>query len=98
MSSGMNREQAKAYAETMSYKEAISNIWSGKGIKYRKATLIKLHELAEIADSLVLCKDCKHWLKTTLTTLDGEPVYDCHLLDEWGYENGFCSFGERREP
>lgn len=52
MSSGMNLEQAKAYAKTMSYSEAISNVKYGKSIKYRKATMIKLRELAQIADML----------------------------------------------
>lgn len=51
MSSGMNVEQAKEYAGTMTYRQAISNVGSGKFIKYRKATMIKLRELAEIADS-----------------------------------------------
>ena len=55
MSSGMNTEQAKEYAKTMTYRQAISNVGSGKFIKYRKATMIKLRELAEIADRL----DCK---------------------------------------
>ena len=52
MSSGMNTEQAKEYAKTMTYSEAVSNVRYSKGIKYRKATMIKLRELAEIADSL----------------------------------------------
>ena len=52
MSSGMNVEQAKEYAKTMTYKQAVSNIGSGKFIKYRKATMIKLRELAEITDRL----------------------------------------------
>lgn len=52
MSSGMNTEQAKEYAKTMTYRQAISNVGSGKFIKYRKATMIKLRELAEIADRL----------------------------------------------
>ena len=52
MSSGMNTEQAKEYAKTMTYSEAISNVKYGKCIKYRKATMIKLRELAEIADRL----------------------------------------------
>ena len=52
MSSGMNTEQAKEYAKTMTYSQAVSNIKHGKGIKYRKATMIKLRELAEIADRL----------------------------------------------
>ena len=50
MSSGMNVEQAKEYAGTMTYRQAISNVGSGKFIKYRKATMIKLRELAEMAD------------------------------------------------
>ena len=52
MSSGMNTEQAKEYAKTRTYSQAVSNIKHGKGIKYRKATMIKLRELAEIADRL----------------------------------------------
>lgn len=52
MGSGMNTEQAKEYAKTMTYSEAVSNVRYGKCIKYRKATMIKLRELAEIADRL----------------------------------------------
>ena len=52
MSNGMNLEQAKEYAKTMTYGQAVSNCFHAKGIMYRKATLIKLHELAEIADRL----------------------------------------------
>lgn len=52
MSSGMNTEQAKEYAKTITYSEAVHNVKYGKGIKYRKATMIKLRELAEIADLL----------------------------------------------
>lgn len=52
MSSGMNTKQAKEYAKTMTYKQAVENIVHGKGIRYKKATIIKLRELAEIADKL----------------------------------------------
>ena len=52
MSSGMNTEQAKEYAKTMTYSEAVCNVKYSKGIKYRKATMIKLLELAHIADLL----------------------------------------------
>lgn len=38
MGSGMNLEQAKEYAKTMTYSEAVSNVKYGKFIKYRKAT------------------------------------------------------------
>ena len=67
MSSGMNCEQAKEYAKTMTYSEAVSNVRYSKGIKYRKATMIKLRELAEIADRLdkadtpqTDCDTCKY--------------------------------------
>jgi len=52
MGSGMNLEEAKEYAKTMTYSEAVANVKYSKFIKYRKATMIKLHELAEIADKL----------------------------------------------
>ena len=52
MGSGMNLEEAKELASKRSYSWAVENIITGKGIKYRKATMIKLRELAEIADRL----------------------------------------------
>ena len=52
MSSGMNVEQAKEYAKTMTYSEAIMNLQFAKGIQYKRATRIKLLELAKIADRL----------------------------------------------
>ena len=52
MSSGMNTKQAKEYAKTMSYKEAVTNMYRAKCVEYKKATMIKLRELAEIADKL----------------------------------------------
>lgn len=94
MSSGMNRTQAEEYAKTMTYKQAIGNIQTGKGIKYRKATMIKLHELAEIADRLVLCKDCKNYSVEGKTTQFGW----CNALEMPTDEQRFCADGERREP
>ena len=72
MSSGMNLEQAREYAKTMTYKQAVGNVFSSRGIKYRKATMIKLRELAEIADRLDRktenssekpnnCETCRHY-------------------------------------
>lgn len=51
----MNLEEANEYAKTMSYRKAVNNIQYAKGIAYKKATMIKLRELAEIADRY----DCK---------------------------------------
>ena len=95
MSSGMNKAQAEEYAKTMTYKQAIGNIQTGKGIKYRKATMIKLHELAEIADKLVLCKDCEHSRVYGKTTqwLACENVMEGQATDP----DGYCYLGKRRE-
>lgn len=93
MSSGMNLKEAKEYAETMSYRKAINNIRYAKGIAYKKATWIKLRELAEIADTLVRCSECKYWR----TRDDGTNC--CareYATDHWQADD-FCSYGERKE-
>ena len=72
----MKKEEAQEYAKTMSYKKAVLNCIHAKGIAYRKASLIKLQELAEIADKLernngmtkeeaiqVLKDTYSHWLR-----------------------------------
>lgn len=46
----MNKEEAKEYAKTMTYRDAIYNALQGKCIPYRKATLIKLYELLDILE------------------------------------------------
>ncbi len=88
MSSGMNRAQAEEYAKTMTYRQAVSNIKNCRGIKYRKATMIKLHELADIADTLVLCNEC-------IANNDGNLCVVAAYINEDG--NGFCNCGERRK-
>ena len=93
MSSGMNRTQAEEYAKTMTYKQAISNIRTGKGVMYRKATIIKLHELAEIADKLVLCKDCKHYSVEGKTTQFGW----CNALEMPTDPDGYCYLKDAKE-
>lgn len=81
MSSGMNLEQAKELASKRNYKWAVGNLKYGfKGVAYKKATTILLHELAEIADRLVFCKDCKH-----------RNTAKCAINND----NDFCSYGER---
>ena len=46
----MTREEAKDYAKTMSFRNAVYNALQGKCIPYRKATLIKLNELLDIIE------------------------------------------------
>jgi hypothetical protein len=97
MSGGMNRTQAEEYAKTMTYKQAISHIWKGKGIAYRKATMIKLHELAEIADKLVMCKDCR-WYDKGENEVDTWSICTRTFgIHDSVIDTDYCSFAERRE-
>ena len=48
----MNNEEANKVANNMTYKEALYNVFVSKGVRYRKATFIKLRELADIAIKL----------------------------------------------
>ena len=53
--------------------------------------------IREHATEIVRCKDCKHWLKTTITYEEGDPVYTCPKLTmDWGDEDGYCFMGERK--
>lgn len=47
MSSGMNMEDAKKVAETMTYRDAVYNALQGKCVPFKKATKIKLYELLD---------------------------------------------------
>ena len=46
----MTSEEAEEYAKTMTYRDAVYNALQGKFIPYRKATLIKLHELLDMVE------------------------------------------------
>lgn len=43
----MTEEEAKRYAENMTYREAICNLKQAKSVPYRKATFIKINELLD---------------------------------------------------
>ena len=45
----MTVEEAKEYAKTMSYGEAVYNALQGRAVPYKKATKIKLDELLKLA-------------------------------------------------
>ena len=47
---GMTKEEAEEYAKRITYRDAVYNALQGKCIPYRKATLIKLHELLDIIE------------------------------------------------
>lgn len=48
----MTLEEAKEYAKTMDYEEAVYNALQGRAVPYKKATKIKLYELLEKAKEL----------------------------------------------
>ena len=48
----MTVEEAKEYAKTMSYTDAVYNALQGRAVPYRKATKIKLNELLQKANEL----------------------------------------------
>ena len=48
----MNREEAEKVAKQMTFADAVYNALQGRAIPYRKATLIKLHELLEVAKKI----------------------------------------------
>ena len=86
----MTREEAIECAKNMTYQEAVRNTFYAKGVRYKKATRIKLHELAEIADKLVLCKDCIHYES------DGGAFMVCRIDDMVVDDTDYCSYGERK--
>ena len=49
----MTVEEAKEYAKTMSYEEAVYNALQGRAVPYKKATKIKLDELIENQKSVI---------------------------------------------
>lgn len=69
----MTKDEAIECAKNMTYQEAIRNTMYAKGIMYKKATRIKLQELAEIADILEKGKNMESTENKELTvtiTLD----------------------------
>mgnify|MGYP003288219676 CR=1 FL=1 len=86
------------YAERCSALDMAIEALSADAVGYE--TTATINEPISIQSNyvyVVRCKDCIHWQKTNIETIDGEPTYDCPFCGEWADANGFCSFGERRE-
>ena len=66
----MTREEAEEYAKNMTYRNAVYNALQGKCIPYRKATLIKLHELLDKIES-------QNVKRKGTPREDYEPLYNC---------------------
>ena len=52
----MTKEEAKEYAKTMTFREAVLNALDGKCVPYRKATKIKLLELLDFIEKYPFIK------------------------------------------
>lgn len=48
----MNVEEAKEYADAMTYRDAVYNALCGRCVPFKKATKIKLKELLEIVEDM----------------------------------------------
>lgn len=46
----MTNEEAREYAKTMTFRDAVYNLTQAKCIPYRKATLIKVYELLDLIE------------------------------------------------
>lgn len=78
----MTYKEAKAYLQPIADNATLTG--------YREA-LCKAIEALEMAESVVRCKDCKHYEITCCG-------YMCKRWDEWlpTVDDDFCSYGERR--
>lgn len=88
----MNKEDAKRLADRMTYSEAIMNCFYAKGIRYRKATKIKLNELLEIANRLDKQEKPGELKYVGYSSHDSESRYQCPVCKEgyggWDFING----------
>lgn len=55
-----------------------------------------VHITAEWQGELVRCKDCRYC--TEYYDRDGYPYWECAEWDGGTDADGFCHYGERREP
>lgn len=82
----MKKEEAIECAKKMTYQEAVRNTMYAKGVRYKKATRIKLHELAEIADKIDTTepsdntKDCTEFLLWLLEEIMDEENWEMNAV------------------
>ena len=79
----------------MTYKEAreyLQPVADSTPLAGYGAALSKAIEALEMAESVVRCKDCKHYLPMDGTVGMGL----CAVAFAGAQENAFCSYGERR--
>lgn len=88
----MTREEAKKYADVMTYEQAISNLLHAKNVPYRKATFIKVNELLDELEQepfmnkpCISSKVCEHDKEVVLDKIRAEieeaQTYDGIYID-----------------
>lgn len=80
----MTVEEAKEYAKTMSYTEAVYNALQGRAVPYKKATKIKLDELLKSANELDVLLD----YVTDSINAEKKMIGSCHDLASEDYHKG----------
>ena len=93
----MTREEAQEHAKHMTYEDAVYNALQGRAIPYRKATLIKLHELLKVAKKID--KDRERMANDRLNKTISDVAY---ILDSLRvlrniYETGDCNICAKRK-
>lgn len=85
----MTREEAKKYADVMTYEQAISNLLHAKNVPYRKATFIKVNELLDELEQepfmnkpCISSKVCEHDKEVVLDKIRAE-IESINLLAEY---------------
>lgn len=80
----MTVEEAKEYAKTIDYEEAVYNALQGRAVPYKKATKIKLDELLEKA------KELDELLDYVTESIEAEKkmMGSCHDLASEDYHKG----------
>ncbi len=75
----MNKEEAKEFAKTMTYRNAIYNLKQARCIPYKKATFEVINRLLDELDKIEPCGDCVSRQAIMelprYTTFVGEIVY-----------------------
>ena len=72
----MTEEEAKRYAENMTYREAICNLKQAKSVPYRKATFIKINELLDELEQ------DKPMVEIDLYSIIKQKYIECEVLDK----------------
>ena len=93
-----NKAAAEFYAQMLDKYKSVDH-----ELKDIEAFNMAIEALSAEAVQLVRCKECEHFEYNHVEVVDGVPIIVAHEICRfWSggsktSENGYCSFGERRE-